>query len=329
MRSFFYMYIYYLCKKGDFDNPRYVGQTIKPLKVRLSCHKWSAKNSPHRTLVNNWMRSINCEIDIILLEECNSLKELYQKEIWWISYFKLFFNLKNMNPGGMGANVLIGENNPSATPVLQYDLNGNFIAEYKTLKEASEKTNTKMTKISNCVCLERVKSGGGYQWVYKKDNNYKLKIDPIIKKDYTYSNEKAVLQFDTNGNFIKEWENRGDAARALGFDRANILKALKNNLITYDYFWFYKNNFQIDSYINQLRKLTVIEVFDIVSNQKTIFNSKIKASLFLGYKYGTGILPYINNQKICKVNFLIKEYQKFNHDNLEAIREHFKNKKII
>lgn len=76
--------------------------------------------------------------------------------------------------------INLGENNPQygkkrtdderlqrgAKPVLQYDLNGNFIAEYISCHVASEKTSTSRDVISKC-CRGIYKQGKGYIWKYK------------------------------------------------------------------------------------------------------------------------------------------------------------------
>ena len=52
-------------------------------------------------------------------------------------------------------------------PVLQYDLNGNFIAEYESTIEAYRRTGTSRGGIRN-VCIGKYKQANGYVWKYKK-----------------------------------------------------------------------------------------------------------------------------------------------------------------
>lgn len=52
------------------------------------------------------------------------------------------------------------------SPVIQYDLKGNKIKEYESIKEAKKK-NKKCSKISDC-CSGKRKTAGGYIWKYKK-----------------------------------------------------------------------------------------------------------------------------------------------------------------
>lgn len=56
--------------------------------------------------------------------------------------------------------------NGKRKPVLQYDLEGNFIAEYPSAREASEQTGVSHHMISH-VCNGHNKTGGGYIWKFK------------------------------------------------------------------------------------------------------------------------------------------------------------------
>ncbi len=64
---------------------------------------------------------------------------------------------------------ILGVNNPRARAVIQLDLNNNFITEYDTLTEASNKTNIKLSNISLvCNGKRRRKTAGGFHWQYVK-----------------------------------------------------------------------------------------------------------------------------------------------------------------
>ena len=51
------------------------------------------------------------------------------------------------------------------TPITQYDLNGNFIKEYPTIKEAVMETGTNRTSIISCA-NGRYKTANGFRWGY-------------------------------------------------------------------------------------------------------------------------------------------------------------------
>ena len=60
-----------------------------------------------------------------------------------------------------------GKNNPRSKPVMKYDKNGLFIAEYSSAVEAAEKTNQKTSIHIGEVCRGRRKYAGGFIWKFK------------------------------------------------------------------------------------------------------------------------------------------------------------------
>lgn len=52
------------------------------------------------------------------------------------------------------------------TPILQYDLNGNFINEWYSLRDAGKALNINVTNIAN-VAKNKTKSAGNFIWKYK------------------------------------------------------------------------------------------------------------------------------------------------------------------
>ena len=64
------------------------------------------------------------------------------------------------------------------------------------------------------------------QWITNRDNSRK-------------SNNKPILQYDLDGNFIREWECAADVGKEV---KDNICKCLKGRLKSaYGYKWVYKN----------------------------------------------------------------------------------------
>lgn len=62
---------------------------------------------------------------------------------------------------------LFGGDHPHSKIVIQMDLRGNFIEEYRSAVEASELTNTSAMGIS-ATCNNRQKSAGGFKWKLKE-----------------------------------------------------------------------------------------------------------------------------------------------------------------
>jgi hypothetical protein len=93
-------------------------------------------------------------------------------------------------------------------PVYQYDLDGNFIKEYKSRSEAARQLNIDLSQIANCTRKSsKLKTAGNYQWSNKKLD----KIEPFVNKRLV-----KISQYDLDGNFIRDWDSSFQAARELG-----------------------------------------------------------------------------------------------------------------
>lgn len=125
--------------------------------------------------------------------------------------------------------------------VVQLDLEGNFIAEYRSLTQAAEILNIPLINIQS-VASETApqKSANGYQWVYK--DNYDK------NKDYAYRKNswRAVQCVETGQLFeslttaaqwIKDNDNKlkGDIKGMT----SNIRRAIRTNIKAYKYHWQY------------------------------------------------------------------------------------------
>lgn len=106
--------------------------------------------------------------------------------------------------------------------ILQYDLFGNFIQEFKSFKIAAIKTGISYSSILHGV--NNTLQGGGFQWRIKTDNNFPLKIDKIKSKVY---HTKKVKQFTKDKILIKQFNSVNDAVIFLNCDRPNLIRALK------------------------------------------------------------------------------------------------------
>ena len=159
------------------ETPVYIGKTNEPNR-RLREHRM------------NFSKDVSLEI-IDEVEE--SEWEFWEQ--WWIELFHIWgITLLNKNKGGGGpeyqtesAKKLIGDKQrgikkPTVsnklkgqkitwelgtnTPVLQFDKQGNFIAEYKSMGEAFNKTGVPGSAICE-VCKGRRKSAHKFIWKYK------------------------------------------------------------------------------------------------------------------------------------------------------------------
>ena len=98
------------------------------------------------------------------------------------------------------------EKNYDGVMVHQYSLSGEYIATYKSAKEAARVTGVDDSRILSAA-KGVTKKGGNYQWSYEQ----RLFIEP-----YKFALWKKVYQYDKDGNFIREYDSAVFAARELG-----------------------------------------------------------------------------------------------------------------
>jgi hypothetical protein len=109
--------------------------------------------------------------------------------------------------------------------VLQFDLKGNFIREYRNTTEAERKTNIHCTSINACA-TRKYKSAGNFQWRFRNDPLFKdgiVNIGPL--PPLITARSRAVLQFDLEGNFIKEYPSISAARREIGGKEIGVIAA--------------------------------------------------------------------------------------------------------
>jgi hypothetical protein len=221
---------------------RYVGRTRKiKLSYRLTEHM-STSESNHNSYKKNWIKKLSKEGLKPIIEEIETLDTTWEEshfvEKYWIQQFKAWnFNLVNLEDKGKGGYSKYKGHSDKA--IIQYDLEGNYTKEYKSIREASRQTDIKTTTIEK-VLWNISKIAGNYQWKYKTDNIL-TKISSVkIKSE---RKEKTVFQFDLNNNLIKEWKNSKEASDNLGFYINNIRLCASGQIQKYKGFkWKYKND---------------------------------------------------------------------------------------
>jgi hypothetical protein len=118
-------------------------------------------------------------------------------------------------------------------PIFEYDMNGNLLNEYSSLSQI-----TKNRTERNCirsVLKGECKSSKNKIYSFKK-------IPKTFFKKYFQIWKGFVLQFDLNGNLIKEWKSSYEASKILKISRTNIDRCLKKERkISNGFIWKYKN----------------------------------------------------------------------------------------
>lgn len=165
----------YYCKVTDMW---YIGQTSNP-EGRFNQHKYEAITKKDNTIFHKAIRRYGLDNFVYcVLEENVLVDNLDMREMDWIEYYDSFYNGYNMTAGGYGQVYRIcGKETrkkmsesrkrripPNMKRVNKYDLNGNYIQTYNSIKEAIEQ-NPKCSYIS-WVCKGKLKTSGGFIWKY-------------------------------------------------------------------------------------------------------------------------------------------------------------------
>lgn len=114
-------------------------------------------------------------------------------------------------------------------PVMQFDLDGNYIRTFESRKEAGESVDRDPTQISEC-CNTKGKSCAGYQWCNVDDSD---KIKPYINKHETVGTVVQLL----NNTVINVFKNAKKAAKETGINATTIYKCIKQRTIGCGFYW--------------------------------------------------------------------------------------------
>jgi len=191
------------------NNKIYIGKTID-IAQRKRDHRSDASNPKrdncifHKALRKYGEENFSFEI----VEEC-SKQELNEKEKFWIQYY----NSKVPNGYNMTAGGDDGQADLFKKAVYQYDLMGNFIAEYESASEAARQLNLFKSNLT-AACRGETSQCGGFQWKYKNDDKI---IKPIAEK-----NGKLVAQYDKEMNLIKIYTSAVTASKETNIGVSSI-----------------------------------------------------------------------------------------------------------
>lgn len=134
-------------------------------------------------------------------------------------------------------------------PILQYDIEGNFIAEWKSAVEAGKILNVKNSLITK-VCKRQNWICRGFIFVYKSEYpDIPKKIDvSYIPEKYRLNpnnfkrggNSKVLYQYDQNYQLIKAYPSAKEAAEELGYSINTLRKYIKTQQFYKNYLFVYE-----------------------------------------------------------------------------------------
>lgn len=160
------------------------------------------------------------------LESVMFLEDLNKTEEYYIEKYQTFRNGGNRTKGGT---YDWKYRTPNKVPVLQYDLNGNFIREWSSQKEPyREGVIERYSGISSCI-RGLQESSGGYIWKEKISSNYPKKITPVTRKHNPIN--KEVQHFDKHNNLLGTYKTPKECSRLVGIPYVILTTLLKGTRV--------------------------------------------------------------------------------------------------
>lgn len=224
----------------DTKKVRYIGATVRTLKERLYQHKHDAlKNKGTHKI--HWLKKLYAEQKtpiITLIEVCN-IENYRDRENFWINYYG-FNNLTNTRKESAG--IIVDRTKSSkrrsaeahCKPIIQLSSKGEFIAEYPSVKQASESTGISKTALGNCL-HGRCKLTGGYRWIEKEKYDKGHVLSPLKFNFIRGKNNPKSIPvkiYFKDGSF-KQFDTIADAAKYLDTSARYIGCIINSNCKAY------------------------------------------------------------------------------------------------
>lgn len=196
---------------------KYIGITSKTLTRRLSGHCAETKANTKKV---NWIKSLkknNLKPIIMELDCFETYEESLYFEQYWISQFKMWgFNLLNLTIGGEGAQGWVPteeyKKNRSlaySQPVIQYDLNGNFLKLWNSQLEAATFYNVGSSTLGHAL---KNPQRASINFLWRRSAKIKMKIKPYLE----VNNKKELIVEDLINNTFITYKSNMDAFKIIG-----------------------------------------------------------------------------------------------------------------
>ena len=226
------------CIINTVNQKKYVGSS-KNLQMRLMQHRSRLRKNVHDNikLQRSWNKYGEANFQFYILEFCEE-EQLSNREQFYIDSMKPWFNvilevervsIPKESRAKMSKSRKEGISNGTIElyqekPIYQYSLDGDFIAEYPSIKQAAIACDINRSSI-NRFLSSIYKKGGNFLWSLIKVD----KMSPYIKdkKDNSHFN-KPVRVTNIKTGEIMDYPSIKKFCSTLGIPQGNIYYALKN-----------------------------------------------------------------------------------------------------
>ena len=232
----------------------YIGVTKKPIEKRLSEHiqesKRRASKNKKTTYKNNWINSklnkgLNIEIHQV---DFVPISEFAFWERHYISLFKSWgFTLMNLTDGGEGIfgykfddEVKARISKSKSIGVYEVDEDCNVLNHFKSTSEAANFYGINRSALQRHL-VGKNKSCHSKVFTYHLESLDPKEIKSIFATMKS-RHKRAVLQYDTDWNYISEHDSIFSAAKTIGIKNDSKIgeACLNKNKTCYGYRWAFK-----------------------------------------------------------------------------------------
>jgi group I intron endonuclease len=226
------------CLINTNNQKKYVGSS-KNIYQRLQKHRAYLRKNIHENakLQNSWNKHGESNFQYFILEFCDE-EHLLEREQFYIDTLKPWYNITlEVQRIKMSEESRIKMSNSrkegftkgtvklyQEKPIHQYSLDGQYIQSFKSIKEASEKTNVTRSSINRF--LEGMyRKGGNFLWSLTKEDS----LPPYVKKKNNSYLCKPIEVTDIITNTITYYDSVKTFSKIINKDPSSIHYAVKGN----------------------------------------------------------------------------------------------------
>lgn len=295
----------------------YIGQSID-IRKRWRQHKNAAK-SKEKSLFYSAIRKYGIEnFSFEIIEEC-SLEELDDKEKFYIEKFNSYIGWENSN----GYNMTTGGNRPNALPmsysnrikmsrkkngepVVQLDMNGNYIRMFEAISIAAKELNVSPSSIRANISG---KAKSCRNFIFIKLSDYFEHIDYSVKREKI---PRPIVQLTWDGKFVKEYENQKVAAEETGICNVSISACcLNKGRLAGGYQWLFKEDYSSQKVSIKVPHMKKVKQFSLDKILLNIFDSIKEASIKTGVSV-SGIIRSCTKERKTAGGFIWEYAENYN-----------------
>lgn len=136
-------------------------------------------------------------------------------------------------------NKRVSTNRKDKTPVNQFSVNGEFIAQYESLTMAAKSTNVRISLIS-AVCRGLQSSAAGFVWKFADSAKFR-------ERRYKAPNNRKVVQLTPDNEVVAIYDTLSDASVATGARMCGISQVIHGkHTLHHGYKWMFSTDFDGD-----------------------------------------------------------------------------------